>query len=571
MKRNHQKNIFRYFKKHLPKIVLAFMLTLVTKSSDFASTHFFSKLVDTISGSNFSIIWYFLIIMILLEVASLTARFLSEKILLNLRTKIVRKLHWNLAGCFAESSVESVKSKEPIKLTECMREGEGFVEGCYSIYKEAFNVLLGVISIIYTAIVSWPMALISVFFFILLLIFQYFKIKKMVESQHHLKTASEKNKQFLLEAVKGFSDMKGQSLIFGIKPLFSNLLEKEMKANYTSKEVILNNDLFSNILFLVYKVGFILLGILLVQNHLLTFGAFIAVFMYKGYIYGLVGSILNIIRYSSNVKVSEDRINSIFEFKSISKENFGEIELSEIELEKLKSISIKNLTLNYGNTSVLDNISLSIPASGGFIGIVGSSGSGKSTLAEVLAHQLTPTSGSITIDGVEMSELNEHSYRRVVCLAPQTPFLFSLSIRENLLLAKPNASENEIWKCLEACSADKFVREKGGLDVILDQSNLSGGERQRLALARLHLRGGKIILLDEATSALDGESQDRIVKTIRKASNMGHTMLVIAHRISSLKSADKIFLLDNGRVSDSGTYDELLQKSEKFNRLVSLE
>ena len=388
----------------------------------------------------------------------------------------------------------------------------------------------------------------------------------MVESQHNFKTASEKNKQFLLEAVKGFSDIKGQYLIFGIKPLFSNLLDEEMKANETSKTVGLNSDLFANILFLMYKVSFILLGMLLIQKQLITFGSFIAVFMYKGYIHSLVGSILNIINKTSNIKVSKDRINSIFLFKSIEKESFGQIELTELQ----NGISVENVTVQYGNTIVLNDISLQFPASDAFIGIVGLSGSGKTTLLELLAHQLTPTSGTVKLDGIDVSELTETSFRRAVSLAPQIPFLFSLTIRENLLLARPNASEDEIWRCLEECAADKFVREKGGLDVYLDQNNLSGGERQRLALTRLHLKGGKIILLDEVTSALDGESQEQIVSTGLKASKMGHTVVLIAHRISSLKKADKIILLDNGKVADSGTYGELLQRSEKFNRLASL-
>lgn len=564
MKKRNQK-YFRYFKKYLPKVMLAFVLTLISKGGDFASTHVFSKIVDVISSFNFNMIWRFLVIMILLEITALAGRFFSEKVLLNAKVDIVSKINWNLAKCFAESSVESAKQNQPVTISECLREGSNFVESVYSIYKECFNLAFGIAAVVYSAIISWQMAILSIIFFILLLLIQYFKIKKMIKSQKILRIASDKNRQFLLEIIQGLADIKAQALIPGLKPHFSTYLDDEIGASKKAQNVMLSNDLLSNSLLLLYKALFVIIGTLLIRSQQLEFSGFIALFMYKNYIYSLVGAILNIARYRSSLKVSVDRMDSITEYKRISKEIFGQTH----HPSPSGSITVENLTVKYGKTNVLDGISLEIP-SPGFYGIVGDSGSGKSTLLGACAHQITPTSGSLKIDGIPLSELDEQSYRRAVCLAPQTPFLFSLSIRENLLLARPNASEQEIWACLKACSADKFVSEKGGLDVILDQSNLSGGERQRLALSRLHLSGGKIILLDEATSALDGESQARIVETIREAANMGHTMLVVAHRVSTLKSADKIFLLEDGKLSVSGTYEELFETSEKFRRLVSL-
>lgn len=295
----------------------------------------------------------------------------------------------------------------------------------------------------------------------------------------------------------------------------------------------------------------------------LSFKAFTALFMYKGDVYGLVGSILRVAKNKSRMESSMNRMNEILHYQTVSKEHFGNTTLIPIS----GNISINNLTVIRGETKLLDNISVELPSSS-FIGIVGDSGCGKSSLLKVLARELAPTSGDILLDGVSLWDLNEWSYRKAITLAPQQPYLFSKSIKENLLLANPEASDAAIWDCLKQCSADEFVREKGGLNTILSPKKLSGGQRQRLALARIPLRGGKIVLLDESTSALDSKSQESVIQTIREAANMGHTMILVAHRISTLKSADKILLMKNGKVIETGTYNELYKKSEEFRCLA---
>lgn len=174
----------------------------------------------------------------------------------------------------------------------------------------------------------------------------------------------------------------------------------------------------------------------------------------------------------------------------------------------------------------------------------------------ILLHSTTVTSFGISF--------------KTIAFAPQTPFLFSLSIRENLLLSNPNASDDAIWDALEVCAAADFVRNKGGLDVVISQKDLSGGEQQRLALARIGVRGAKIILMDESTSALDGQSQKTVIQTVKEAAKNGHTMILVAHRLSTLKDANMIVHLEDGKVLETGSFSELYEKSEKFRRLADL-
>ena len=233
------------------------------------------------------------------------------------------------------------------------------------------------------------------------------------------------------------------------------------------------------------------------------------------------------------------------------------------------NISIRNLSAYRGDRKVLDNINLDIKP-GQFIGIVGPSGGGKSTLLSVLSRQLTPSSGEIILDGANIWDLNEWSFHKAIKLAPQEPYLFSLSVRQNLLLANPEASDGALWDALKDCAADELVKAKGGLDAVIDEHSLSGGEKQRLALSRLGVCGAKIVLLDESTSALDGNSQKIVLDTIRKAANNGHTMIMVAHRIATLKNSDSILIIEDGKLVESGTFDQLYTNSPKFRHLADL-
>lgn len=187
-------------------------------------------------------------------------------------------------------------------------------------------------------------------------------------------------------------------------------------------------------------------------------------------------------------------------------------------------------------------------------------GAGKSTLADLVMGLIQPESGAVNVDGLPTS-LN---WRNQIGYVAQDTFLFNESIRFNLLVAQPDADENELREVLEMVAAYEFVSKlPKGLDTIIGDrgARLSGGERQRLALARAILRKPKLLILDEATSNLDSENEQRIMRAIDKLHGE-ITILVIAHRLSTIKNADYIYLLSEGRVIESGTWDELLQNEE---------
>ncbi len=240
-----------------------------------------------------------------------------------------------------------------------------------------------------------------------------------------------------------------------------------------------------------------------------------------------------------------------------------------------KELRFDNVSFMYrnGNKEVLTDVSFTIPY-GSITALIGRSGAGKSTAADLLMGLLRPRSGQILVDGTPLSEENAHSWHKLVGYVPQDPLLFNGTIRENLLRFHPEATEEDIIVALKQAIAWDFVSAlPKGLDTVIGSRGLglSGGQRQRIVLARVLLGKPRLIILDEATSALDYESEGHIRETIM-AQRGKTTILVIAHRLATIRSADSAIVLEDGKVVENGPMSELLMKEDGYmTKMVSIE
>ncbi len=228
-----------------------------------------------------------------------------------------------------------------------------------------------------------------------------------------------------------------------------------------------------------------------------------------------------------------------------------------------KGIQLVDVSFSYtGSTRQLHNVSIAIPA-GKTTAIVGSSGAGKTTIADLLLGLITPDKGSVTVDGKPLDPSYLASWREQIGYVAQDTFLFNDTVRFNLDWAAPGASERAMKDALASAAADFVLKLPNGLDTVIGERGvrLSGGERQRLSLARALLRHPHVLILDEATSSLDSENEERIFHAIQRLHG-AMTIVVITHRLSTIRGADVIHVLENGRVIDSGTWDQLIEKEE---------
>jgi subfamily B ATP-binding cassette protein MsbA len=242
------------------------------------------------------------------------------------------------------------------------------------------------------------------------------------------------------------------------------------------------------------------------------------------------------------------------------------------EIEQIDSIRFEDVSFSYGDEEALKNISFEIEK-GEFKALVGKSGAGKSTVASLLTRMYHPTDGKIVSEGISIQEYGLESWREKFAVVRQKSFIFNDTLRENVKIGRPEASEDEIMEACKIAEVDEFLDDlPNGIDSRLgdDGVKLSGGQRQRVAIARALIRDADFLILDEATSDLDSDLEKKVQKAVER-SDTEYGILAIAHRLSTIKDADKIYSFENGEIVEEGTHSELLEKGGVYSRLYNIQ
>lgn len=435
---------------------------------------------------------------------------------------------------------------------------------------ELFSSLVGsIIVLIYVVMNSWIIALEIIIFIVLI----FLVIKKynplLINVHKERKSEQDKYTSIVNESIRGIREIK----TLGVKEnLLKNIIDS-VKVIFNKSNEEINIQKKFNIIVRFFKT---LLEVLVFISCvvLLYFGCvsltfFIAMTYYVYRFMYLIENINNFVQTYQKLYVSITRVNEIMENRLYNDEQFG-----NVELKKVKGvIEFKNVYFNYPNEdNVLNNFNLKIEPNKK-IAIIGRSGQGKSTLFNILTRIFDVNDGKVLLDGVNIKDLKEKTLRREISIIRQEPFIFNRTIYDNFKLVDEKIKLKDVRKYCKLAYLDDYIMSlPKGYDTVLGEGgvNLSGGQKQRLAIARCLAKDSKVILFDEATSALDNSSQAFIKDTIDNLVK-NHTVIIVAHRLSTIMDADIIYLVDGGKVLASGTHDELINTNLIYQNLYNSE
>lgn len=389
-------------------------------------------------------------------------------------------------------------------------------------------------------------------------------LAKQYEVQKKLKVIQESKTGLTSEIVHGIRDIKILNASNSVlKQAYSKIEESTNEQVHIMNIRRLYSYVENNVRALT-DLGLILVGCLLYNKSLLSIPNFIIIYNYQTKVKNLLIGIVKIAEYNKKFNMAANRIYEIIESDKFSKEQFGNISLKKLN----GSIKFDNVFFGYNQDKVLNNMSFVINPNEK-VAFVGKSGAGKSTIFNLITHLYKATSGKILLDDVNINDLDCNTIRNNMSIITQNPYVFNFSIKDNLLLAKEDANLEEIRSaCKLACIDDYIMSLPDKYETLVGENGiiLSGGQKQRLAIARALLMHTEIILFDEATSALDNETQSKIQESIDNLTGE-YTILIIAHRLSTVIDADKIFVVNDGKIIDYGTHQELLKKCDYYKKL----
>ena len=588
MQKNKKIGLGYYLKQHWGAIFFYVFFTLVATALIATSTIFLAKAIEYVAAKNYEEAIKTFVFVICLYLVKNCSWYITSILYHKTSGKIMSKLNHDLSRqSFNISSKTFSDGETGFFIQRIVGDPRRVVEGLSEIVGIITEIIGDVVILVYVATFDYRIALILAGIIIATLIIEFFRQKAYTKNSKIAKDSGDKIDSLTTEIVKSERDIKSLGMEESLSHLAHDNYEKNRKIE--TKMGITEVHFWRARNFIVDIVGILLLiyGVHLLNAEILTIATFLVVYSYRDNVYGFTWNLGNISNEIISIKVSCERMFSLFDEDLVEIEKFGdkkvdivdgEVEFSNVsftykdyKIEKDKKMK-KSVRVLQSQTSVFENLNFKIPKNK-MVAFVGKSGSGKSTILGLMSKIYQVDGGEILIDGNNINDLDKESLRKTFSLVNQSPYIFDMSIKENLKLANQEATDEEIENAIKMAYFKEFVDTlPNGLETRVGESGikLSGGQKQRLAIARALLRKAPIILFDESTSSLDNIAQNEVKKSINALKGQG-TIVIVAHRLSTIKDADIIFYLEEGKIIDQGSFDYLFENNEQFKTMFLAE
>ena len=562
------KRLFKdYTSRHIYKILAAALFSVVVAGSTSAIAWLLDPAIEKIFiEKDQTLIFIIPLAIIVAFTAKGISLYLAKLYMIKVGEEVKKELQTNMLNSFIVADTEIIESKHTGKYISNLNFDVSQItrmlsEAYLSIFKDGLT-LLGLMAVMFFQ--NWKLSLIAIIMIPLASIIAKVLAKRMGKVVTEAQEKSGDLNRYLIDLFKNHKIIK----IFQ-RESFEKIRSEKFVNDLKNKTLKISSVYIRSTPVMEFLTGIMIAILIFYSGKLImdgqlginNFFSFLAAMMLS---YQPVKSLTKVNIMVSQGLSAAKRIIPIIDIKNniFSGESVKEIQLDD------GNISFKNVNFVYKSNlknKVLQDINIEI-AGGKMTALVGHSGSGKSTLLNMIPRIYDPGSGKIEIDNQDIKKINLYSLRKQISIVDQNTTLFDDSIFNNIKYAKPDASKEEIYKAAKLSMCENFISKlQDGFDTIIGENGtkLSGGEKQRLSIARAFLKDSQIILLDEATSSLDSETEQQIQEALTELT-LNKTTIVIAHRLSTILKSNKIFVLDKGKVIDSGEHKELLQNSKVY-------
>lgn len=564
------KKCYPYFKREKKALVILIIISLIISIFNSFGPALMAKVLDYATSSRLDEALKYLLFVVGL---ALVIDFFDKIVFIRNYTKIQESITNNIkkdviSSYFEIDNKELLKTSSGIFLTRITSDPDNIIDAFDAVRGNFTKILSNIFVFIYIFHINFVLGTITVIGTISVYLVEKSAMDKWNAYRKRRNKLRDRNTTIINEGLKGTHDIKLLNIVEHFKNKVSGNLDELCNDTVGSIKVDSGYVFLRTVVVYAFTAVLIVLSIYFVKFDVIKVSSLIAIFMYKDRLFTSILYLAWTERQLKEFALSAERIFEVIDHSKFKLEHYGNKRVNELS----GKIEFKNVYFKYEKDSVLKGVSFNIEPKD-TVAIVGKSGSGKTTIVNLISKIYEVDKGSILLDGNNINDLDKYSIRNNISVISQKPYLFNMTIKENLLLVSPNASQKQIENVCKICELHDYIMnlpKKYNTLVGEGGVTLSGGECQRVAIARALLMKTNIILFDEATSALDNETQENIQKAINNISSE-YTMIIIAHRLSTIKNCNKIIVIDDGKVSGIGTHNELYKNNEIYKSLYEKE